>query len=275
MFGTRCYESSIPAPGVKDCVDNGSRDGANDLKELYLNAIGNGCGRFRHLIRSQDTERMKNKRTTGYAFVLLSLGLALAPLANAGIVSQTSFVKASMLKKIAVKQQRSHLEVLLDLSGYRDATVSFDFATLMRGDGAGFSVGSAPNRFDGDIRLVSPITSRVNRGQTRSALRRDGPGFSWSDNGRRYSTALFNLAAYDGQTVLLTLDFDRRAAQRRGMVNINNLRIAVAPTQTGPAGATIPEPGIVWLIMASAFGLLFLPRRERTFYGDARRTQPA
>ncbi len=276
MFGTRCYKSSIQVSGVKDCVDTSSRDGANALKELYLNLSGNGSDRFRHLIRSQDTERMMNKRTTSYAFVLLSLGLALAPLAHAGIVSQTTFVKASMLKKIAVKQQRSHLEVLLDLSGYRDATVSFDFATLMRGNGAGFRLASAPNRFDGDFRLVSPITSRVIRGQTRSALRQDGPGFSWSDNGRRYSTALFNLAAYDGQTVLLTLDFDRRAAQRRGMVNINNLRIAVAPTQTGPAGATIPEPGTVWLmIVAGAFGLVLVPRRGRAFCGEPLRTRLA
>lgn len=206
---------------------------------------------------------MMNKRTTRYAFVLLSLGLALAPLAHAGIVSQASFVKAAVLKKAAVKQQRSHLEVLLDLSGYRDATVSFDFATLMRRDATGFKVASASNRINGDIRLVSPITSRVTRGQTRSGVRRNNPGFSWSDVGRRYSTAMFNLAAYDGQTVLLTLDFDRRAAQRRGMVNINNLRIAVAPTQAGPAGAAIPEPAIVWLMVAGALGLLFVPRRLR------------
>lgn len=206
---------------------------------------------------------MLHKRISGYAFILLSLGLTLAPLAHAGIVSQTDFVNAATLKKTAVKQQRSHLEVLLDLSGYRDATVSFDFATLMRRDTAGFKVTSASNRFDGDIRLVSPITSPVSRGQTRSSVQQNEPGFSWSDIGRRYSTAMFNLAAYDGQTVLLTLDFDRRAAQRRGMVNINNLRIAVAPTQTGPAGAVIPEPAVLWLLVAGVLGLLLVPHGPR------------
>lgn len=209
---------------------------------------------------------MMNHRNTAYA-VMLSL-LMLAPLAEAGVVSQTSYVKTAMLKKATVKQQRSHLEVLLDLSGYRDAAVAFDFATLMRSDVGGFRVTSAtgqftPGRFDSDIRLVSPIASRLSRGQTRSSVRQNESGFSWSDIGRRYSTAMFNLAAYDGQTVLLTLDFDRRAAQRRGTVNINNLKIAVAPTQSGPAGATIPEPGIVWLLAAGALGLLFVPRRHR------------
>jgi len=200
-----------------------------------------------------------NTRTTGRAFVLLSLGLILAPLTHAGVVTQTNFVKAAILNKTTLRQQRSHLEVLLDLSGYRNATVAFDFAALMRRDSAGFRVTSTSNPMHDDIRLVSPITSRVTRGQTRSITRESEIGFSRSDAGRRYSTAMFNLAAYDGQTVMLTLDFDRRAAQRRGVVNINNLRVAVAPTATGPAGATIPEPSIAWLILAGALGLLFVP----------------
>lgn len=207
---------------------------------------------------------MMNKRTTFHAFVLLSLGLMLAPLANAGIVSQTSFVKTALLKQAALKQQRSHLEVLLDLSGYRNAAVSFDFAALMRQDTAGFKVGSAsPTAFRDDFRLVSPITSRITRGQNRANLRRDEPGFSWSSMGRRYSTAMFNLAAYDGQTVLLTLDFDSRAAQRRGTININNLMVAVAPTQTGPSGAAIPEPATILLVLVAGLALLLVPPKLR------------
>ena len=189
-----------------------------------------------------------NNRTTGRAFVLLSLGLILAPLAHAGVVTQTNFVKAAMLNKTALKQQRSHLEVLLDLSGYRNATVAFDFAALMRRDSAGFRVTSTSNRMNDDI-----------RGQARSSTRANESGFSRSDAGRRYSTAMFNLAAYDGQTVMLTLDFNRRAAQRRGVVNINNLRVAVAPAETGPFGAAIPEPSIAWLMLAGVLGLLLVP----------------
>ncbi len=200
-----------------------------------------------------------NNRTTARAFVLLSLGLILAPLAHAGVVTQTNFVKAAMLNKTALKQQRSHLEVLLDLSGYRNATVAFDFAALMRRDSAGFRVTSTSNRMNDDIRLVSPITSPVTRGQARSSTRANESGFSRSDAGRRYSTAMFNLAAYDGQTVMLTLDFNRRAAQRRGVVNINNLRVAVAPAETGPFGAAIPEPSIAWLMLAGVLGLLLVP----------------
>ena len=44
-----------------------------------------------------------NNRTTGRAFVLLSLGLILAPLAHAGVVTQTNFVKAAILNKTALK----------------------------------------------------------------------------------------------------------------------------------------------------------------------------
>lgn len=200
-----------------------------------------------------------NNRTTGRAFVLLSLGLILAPLAHAGVVTQTNYVKAAILNKTPLKQQRSHLEVLLDLSGYRNATVAFDFAALMRRDSAGFRVTSTSNRMNDDIRLVSPITSPVIRGQARSSTRENESGFSRSDAGRRYSTAMFNLAAYDGQTVMLTLDFDSRAAQRRGVVNINNLRVAVAPAETGPFGAVIPEPSIAWLMLAGVLGLLLVP----------------
>lgn len=204
---------------------------------------------------------MMNQRTTACAFVALLLGLALTPLVHAGMVSQTSFVKTAILKKAAVARQRSHLEVLLDLSGYRDATVSFDFAALMRRDAAGFKVSSAPKPLHGDIRLVSPIASRLDRGPARLRARRMARGFSRTDSGPRYSTAMFNLAAYDGQTVLLTLEFERRAAQRRGTVNINNLKIAVAAADTGPAGAAIPEPAVAWLLVAGALGLLLAPRQ--------------
>lgn len=220
---------------------------------------------------------MMNQRTTagGFTFVLFLLCLTLTSGANAGVVSQASFVKTVLSKHKAVKQQRSHLEVLLDLSGYRDAAVAFDFASLMRRDASGFKVGSASSvGFRNDFRLVSPIRTAVIRGQNRASVRRGEPGFGWSNMGRRYSTAMFNLAAYDGQTVLLTLDFDRRAARRRGMVNINNLRVAVSQIQSGPAGAAIPEPATALLLLAAALALLLVPAKGRPVAPGATRIAP-
>jgi len=187
-------------------------------------------------------------------------------IASAGVVSQNDFVQAALVNTSPGQralQQQSHIEVLLDLSGYRDAAVSFDFATLMGGN-AGFVVSSAAaTTFRNDFRLVSPIRARFTQAANGRFSRGGNGGFTWGRSNRRYETAMFNLAAYDGQTVLLALDFNAPTASRRGFINIDNLSVTVSEADSNPAAAVVPEPGTGVLMLAAAFGFLLHPASRR------------
>jgi hypothetical protein len=118
----------------------------------------------------------------------------------------------------------------LDLTNYQNAAAVFNFRNLIRSDAGGCSAVSAPDvPFEAD--LYAPRSGVRGRNQSRGS-------------------ALFNLSAYDGQTVLLTVNYDRRSSiLRRGYINVDNLRIDVASTQN--AAATIPEPSTIFLIGAA------------------------
>ena len=149
----------------------------------------------------------------------------------------------------------SEFAVALDLSGYRDAAVSFDFASLMNQNPRAFSLTSATGTsyIDG-FRLLSPVRSR----SVLTGPNTGSPGhFEYSGGGRSYAMAMFNLAAYDGQSVILSVGLDRReVGRRRGMVNVDNLRISVAAVGDAVAAASIPEPTTFTLFGAALLGLL-------------------
>jgi hypothetical protein len=161
---------------------------------------------------------------------------------------------------------RASFDVSLDLSGYRDAAVTFNFASLISKDPSGFTVSSAgagTSYLDG-FRLLSPARSSFVRTGADRFVRLGRPtGFRHRGGGRTFTTAMFNLAAFDGQTVLLSVAFDGRAASRRGIVNLENLSIDVHPVGAGaaPTAAAVPEPASVSLLLAAS--LAFFAGRYR------------
>ncbi len=156
---------------------------------------------------------------------------------------------------------RSDFTVALDLSGYRNAAVAFNFASLMSQNPDAFTLRSATGMsyVDG-FRLLSPVRSR--RGRARPS--RTGR-FEYGDGGRSYAMAMFNLAAFDGQSVILNVSLeDHTVASRRGMVNLDNLRISVTSASPVVAAASIPEPTTFTLCAAGLLGMFGAARWQRT-----------
>lgn len=146
--------------------------------------------------------------------------------------------------------------VSLDLGSYRDAAVSFDFASLLGRDPRGFSASSATGMsyLDG-FRLLEAEKSKPVVSAGGGVVRSGRPtGFRRLGDTQTFATAMFNLSAYDGQTVLLSVAFDDRMANRRGIVNVENLKIEVRPTGTSTAAA-IPEPNSLALFLIALLGL--------------------
>ena len=200
----------------------------------------------------------------------LLLAAFLSGEATANVVSNSTYIDNGAERVTTGRtgpRGRMRMQVQLDLSGYDHAAVSFDFATLMRRNTSGFAVSSGENmRFRDGFHLISPIRSRYIRGDGGDFRRVGRNGFTRNGDRRRYQTAMFNLAQYDGQTVLLSLEYDARQARRRGIVNINNLRVDVQPANT-PMPSQIPEPGTALLVVAGLLGLTLVSLRRRPAAG--------
>ena len=68
---------------------------------------------------------------------------------------------------------------------------------------------------------------------------------------------MFNLAAYDGQSVILSVAVNKQAAsQRGGVVNLENLKLTVATASSEEFGTSIPEPTSIVLLGAGLLGLV-------------------
>lgn len=185
---------------------------------------------------------------------VVTRGAARDPSAGSGL--PVGSFAGSLLSR---RHSRTSFDFSLDLSGYLDAAVSFDFASLIARDRAGFSVSSATGEsFVDGFRLLSPIGSPSAAGSPGRFVRTGGArGFQRRAEGATFATAMFNLAAYDGQTVLFRVTYDGRAASRRGSVNVENLLIEVRPSgaTTATSAATVPEPTSLALFLVALLAL--------------------
>jgi hypothetical protein len=146
--------------------------------------------------------------------------------------------------------------VVLDLSGYRDAAVAFTFASLVDKNPAGIKVSSAPGTsFVDGYHLLDPLGSIYS-----TPVR--PRGFLQQSN--VFSTAMFNLAAYDGQTVLLSVTVDREDwIDVRGVIDIRNLKVEAAPIAARVAAANaVPEPSSIALLLVALLAMAYQMRRR-------------
>ena len=157
----------------------------------------------------------------------------------------------------------SEFTVALNLSGYSSSAVSFNFSDLMRQNADGFNLSSAArvSYLDG-FRLLSSVRSQLVQTSTAASSRASGQ-FEYSPGDRTYKSAMFNLAAYDGQSVILKVAVNARSVGARGgTVNLENLRIDVDAVPAA-AAAPIPEPTSLTLAGAALLCLFGASRWSR------------
>ena len=178
-----------------------------------------------------------------------------------------SAVSADIVPRGGPAAGGTSFEFSLDLRGYRDAAVSFDFVSLLAKEPLGFTVSSASGlSYLEGFRLLNRARSWfIDSDADEFAGVRRPKGFQRNGSRKMFSTAMFNLAAYDGQTVLLNVAFNDRAVERRGAINVGNLTIDVQPLGALAEAAAIPEPTSLTLTLCGLFGLLGTRRlRSRT-----------
>ncbi|MFT4565022.1 MAG: hypothetical protein ACI9BW_004792 [Gammaproteobacteria bacterium] len=168
-----------------------------------------------------------NKNTTS-AVILGILVLLAIDVAHAGVISHPQLSA----------QQWHNFDVTLDLTNYRNAALIVRIADLKK---------SGHKRLKVISTAGLPVRPNADTGL---------PGKSGFVSGNQRS-AMFNLAAYDGQTVIVTVNYDRGSgALQRGRINLNNLRYSVAPSVVQSA-ATVPEPSTIALLVIGILGFAF------------------
>jgi len=207
---------------------------------------------------------MNSNRINGFSkwLVLAVLSATLGPVA-ADVVPSGSYAPHSKGPSGSFAPPPStwtNFTVSLDLSGYSNAAVTFDFASLIAKKESGFSASPAPEGvvYQDGFLLLSPVHSLLIPTGPNSFSHGSQPnGFQRGSSDGRFATAMFNLAAYDGQTVLLHVAFNGPAAARTGLISLDNVAITVSsPAAATVAALTVPEPTSIALVLIAFVGLV-------------------
>lgn len=148
----------------------------------------------------------------------------------------------------------SYYQLALDLTDYRDATMTFDYDIVSEWSYDGFNVlASLDEVFDHRTDLLNPATAGFYSAMSNSLSNLGKVAFSGDQRG----SVLFDLSQFAGQKVNLRFQFQADyAAPKRGVL-LDNLLVAGSPI-----ASAVPEPA-TWAMMITGFGLAGAALRQR------------
>ncbi|MGB1885262.1 MAG: hypothetical protein ACPHUF_15275 [Gammaproteobacteria bacterium] len=172
--------------------------------------------------------------------------------AVAGRVNHADFVRGNSSGGADNRGGQSAVTLTLNLEGYENAALLFDFDDFVRGDSTGFRIVSAElSAPGGGLSLVSPTSS--------------GSGFYQPASDGLFRSAMFNLSTYDGQLVTLRLGRgSAQAAADHNTININSISVDVlAANDPAENAVAIPEPRTAALVLTGLMLLAIAKTRRR------------
>jgi hypothetical protein len=153
--------------------------------------------------------------------------------------------------------RRTAFKVELDLTGYKDAAVIFDFDAFVARSSDRFRRVRNSGLGDADgFTLSEPVS-----GSPTGAA-----GFYRPGKGGPFNAAMFNLSSFDGRLVTLRIAFDSDTSTRRGSgINVENISVHVSAVAPATAAThQIPEPSSIALVLL-ALGVGGFAQRRRHF----------
>ncbi len=172
--------------------------------------------------------------------------------AVAGRVKHADFVTGNSSGGADNRGGQSAVTLTLNLEGYENAALLFDFDDFVQGDSTGFRIVSAElSAPGGGLSLVSPASS--------------GSGFYQPASDGLFRSAMFNLSTYDGQLVTLRLGRgSAQAAADHNTININSISVDVlAANDPAENAVAIPEPRTAALVLTGLMLLAIAKTRRR------------
>ena len=154
--------------------------------------------------------------------------------------------------------QRTAFKVELDLTGYKNAAVMFDFDAFVARNSDGFTRVRNSGLGDADGFTLSDPLSGGPPGTS---------GFYRPGTGGPFNAAMFNLSSFDGRLVTLRIAFDSDTSSRRSSgINVDNISVHVSAAAAAAAETTrqIPEPSSIALVLL-ALGVSGFARCPRRF----------
>lgn len=153
----------------------------------------------------------------------------------------------------------SYYQLALDLTGFTDALMQFDFSIDSEVNFDGFNVlASTDTAFDAKTELLVPQDPTF-YGKVRGGFVRLG---DYAVSGLVSGKPKFDLSQFAGQTVNLRFQFQSDYFAFKPGVRMDNLEITGDPV----GGAAIPEPS-TWALMIGGFGLAGAALRRSRLIG--------